>query len=102
MALGNVKRLFIHLATMGNHDYLNLAGDVLDAIDDTPVSNSVTQIAGPFAFQALDVVPYTRGGFQAAETARELQGQRPIGRCEKLIRRGRQDDLKHRLERFAN
>ena len=49
---------------MCNHKNIYAVSGVLDAIDHAPIADSVTQIAGPLAFQALDVVALSRHGLQ--------------------------------------
>ena len=88
-------RLFVDLASMGDHDHVDAANGVFDALDDAPVANAVTQITFPFAFQALGAA--TRILFQVTETTCEFQGQRPIRRCIESRGRWRQIDLKHRF-----
>ena len=79
-AQGHPARLFIYLATVRNHDHAYPTVSVVDAVDDSPVTNSVAQIARPFPLKAFDVVAATRVGLQSAEAACQLQCQWPICR----------------------
>src|ERR1043165_7246533 len=92
----------IYLAAVCDVDNMDVMPFILNAKNNSPMTNAIAKIAGPFASQSFDVITSPRVDSQIPEATSEFSCKRQVGVRVEFSSGWRQDDVKHHHVPFAN